>query len=103
MEEFSLSLKGKDKRLLTRLLEAWSHDGHGEAAQQIFVFEGLKFEEAKIEVVLPDGSKRTYILNDPNAGRAMSYDLEPLGVPRGVDLGQEPQVSAALRKVLPRD
>lgn len=103
VEEFSLSLKGKGKRLLTRLLEAWSHDGHGEAARQIFVFEGLKFEEAKIEVVLPDGSKRTYILNDPDAGRAMSYDLEPLGVPRGVDLGQEPQVSAALRKVLPRD
>lgn len=101
VEELFLSVKGKGKRLLTRLLEAWLHDSQSDEAQQILVYHDVKFEQAKIEIVRPDGSKRTYILNDPVAGRAMSYDLEPLGAPKSVNLEQERQIKSALLQILP--
>lgn len=60
--------------LLSRFL-----GGDKDARGEIIEFQGLTFDEAKVEVDLPgEGGKRTYNIEKPEAGHAMTQDLENL-------------------------
>jgi hypothetical protein len=44
---------------------------------QIIEFGGLDFDSAKCKVELPDGTQRTFNIDAPENGHAMSQDIDP--------------------------
>lgn len=52
--------------------------GDSDEFTKIVEFEGLEFDEAKVDVTLQNGSKRTFNLSSPGDGYAMSVELENL-------------------------
>jgi hypothetical protein len=74
--ELDVTVKGGKIKpdLLRRFL-----GGDRAALDEIIMFEGITFDEAKVEVDLPgDGGKRTYNIEKPEAGHAMTQDLTDL-------------------------
>jgi len=65
----------RGKRLLTNLVRR-ALRGDTQAYGEIVEFAGFPYEEAKFEVELPNGTKRSYNIHDLDAGHAMSEDIE---------------------------
>jgi hypothetical protein len=61
--------------LSNRLLERF-FGGEDAAIDDILEFEGMAFEQAKLEVKV-DGRTRTYNLERPTAGHALTLDIAP--------------------------
>jgi hypothetical protein len=93
--ELSIKPRGQMKRLLSRLPLQFLH-GDSDVFGEIVQFEGLTFDEAKLEVTLDDGTRRTFNIEHPDAGHAFTEDLGELRLEDG-----EPTV-ASLREGLRR-
>lgn len=52
--------------------------GDAAAFDEIVEFQGLTFDEAKVEVVLDDGTKRTFNIEKPDSGHAFTEEMEVL-------------------------
>jgi hypothetical protein len=65
----------RGKRLLPNLVRK-ALRGDTRALGEIVEFAGIPYEEAKFEVELPNGTKRSYNIHDLEAGHAMSEDIE---------------------------
>jgi len=72
----------KDQRLMTKLVRN-ALKGKDGAFGEIVEFAGFPYEEAKFEVMLKDGTKRSYNIHDLEAGHAMSQDIQPEDGPDG--------------------
>ncbi len=64
--------------LLTRFL-----DGDREAFGDIVEFNGLQFDHAKVEVILDNGTKRTFNIETPDSGHAFTVDMDDLDFRNG--------------------
>jgi len=62
------------KRLPTALVKK-AFKGDREAFGQVVTFENITFDAAKIEVELANGTTRTFDLEDPDSGFALSEEI----------------------------
>lgn len=53
-------------------------NGDENAVSQLLEFEDLSFEEARVEVEMPSGGKRTVYIGDPDRGHPMMVSLDSL-------------------------
>lgn len=53
------------------------------ALNDIIEFEGLHFQEAKVEAVLENGKRRTFNISSPQSGHAFTIDLDDLHMQNG--------------------
>jgi hypothetical protein len=74
--KFVIAAAGKEFRLISNLLKKYRSDKS--AFNEIVVFQGMEFDKASVEVVLPDGRTRTFNIQSPNKGHAITVDLEDL-------------------------
>ena len=75
--KLQLSIKApRDKRLVPTLVKRVLQ-GNAAAFGEIVEFADFPYEEAKFEVLLDDGTKRSYNIHNLEAGHAMSQDIEP--------------------------
>jgi hypothetical protein len=65
-------------RLKSALLKKFLKDGDRAAFGDIVAFEGITFDEAKVQVELDDGNKRIFNIEKPEAGHAFTTDLQDL-------------------------
>ena len=80
--ELDITPKGKGNRLLSGLLQRFLN-GDATAFQEIVEFQGITFEQAKVEVQLADDGKRTFNIEKPEAGHPFTEDLEDLTIENG--------------------
>jgi hypothetical protein len=80
--ELSITPRGQLKRLLSQLPLQFLHGNSG-VFGEIVQFEGMKFDEAKLEVTLDDGSQRTFNIERPDAGHAFTEDMGELRAENG--------------------
>jgi len=73
--QLRISPAERTKRLLGGLA-AKAIGGDDAARRQIVRFDGMEFDEAKIEVVFDDGAHRTFNIERPGAGHAFSEDIQ---------------------------
>jgi hypothetical protein len=97
--ELGIQARGRQRRLLPDLLRRFL-GGDANAFGEIVAFEGLTFDEAKVQVELENGSSRTFNIERPDVGHAFTEDLD--GLETQAD-GEPTEVSlfAALRGALP--
>jgi hypothetical protein len=69
-----LRIKGHERLKNSRLMRFL--DGDQTAFGEIIQFEGMTFDEARIEVELENGDKRTVNIEKPDAGHAFTVDLD---------------------------
>jgi hypothetical protein len=95
--EMIITPRGRIERILSGLPLRFLR-GDQQAFGEIVEFEGIRFDEAKLEVALEDGTRRTFNIEQPDAGHAFTEDLTGLqledGEPTDVSL------RAALRGAL---
>jgi hypothetical protein len=84
--------------LIPRLLQRFFR-GDQTAYGEIIEFEGLQFDEAGVTVSLPDGTQRLFYLEKPEAGHAMTMELDRLEFDDDGDPSAE-SVYAALKGAL---
>jgi hypothetical protein len=72
-------------------------DGESELFGEIVTFEGMTFDQAKVEVEI-DGSRRTYNIQKPESGHPMTVELQSLQFQNGDPT--DASLFAALRTVL---
>lgn len=76
-QEMTLTPRAKGAYLRTRLpLEAIR--GSEQAFGQLLEFEDQTYDQARVEVVLQNGRTRMFTIGDPDAGYAISEDLQNL-------------------------
>jgi hypothetical protein len=95
--ELDISVRGRAERVLSGLLRRYV-DGESSAFSEIVEFEGITFDEAKVEVVLENNMRRTFNIEKPDSGHPFTEDITGLVVENG-----EPTQSSlfeALRSVL---
>jgi hypothetical protein len=95
--ELDISMRGRREMLKADLLKNF-YAGDADAKAAIVQFEGLEFDEAKVEVDL-GGKTRTFNIEHPESGHPMTVDLSDLEE----DEDGEPtddSVVAALRDIL---
>jgi hypothetical protein len=95
--ELSIKPRGQVKRLLSRLPQQFLQ-GNSDVFGEIVQFEGMRFDEAKLEVTLADGTRRTFNIEHPDSGHAFTEDMGDLRTEEG-----EPtpaSLLAALRSAL---
>ena len=80
--ELDITPKGKGNRLLSGLLQRFLN-GDTAAFGEIVEFQGITFEQAKVEVQLADSRKRTFNIEKPEAGHPFTEDLEDLTIENG--------------------
>lgn len=68
---------GTGEHVLNNLILKYLKGNHG-VLSQITEFSGAEFDNAKVEVSLPDGNTRTFNIENPEAGHAFTVDLENL-------------------------
>jgi hypothetical protein len=95
--ELDIAATGRAVRLVAQLIQRFTR-GEPEALRTIVEFEGLRFDEAKIEIVLPDGARRTFNIEHPDAGHPFAEELANLETENGEPT--EAALAAALRQVL---
>jgi hypothetical protein len=71
--ELDISVRGEGPHIITRLLSQFL-GGRSEVFDQIVEFQGLRFDEAKVEVTLETG-RRTFNIESPDSGHAITQDL----------------------------
>ena len=72
--ELDISMRGRGQMLKSGPLRRF-YRGDNAALGEIFEFEGITFEQAKIEVVL-DGRTRTFNLQNPTSGHPTTVDID---------------------------
>jgi hypothetical protein len=72
--ELSITPSGKAKHILTALPRRFLR-GDESAFGEIVQFEGMQFDEARIEVTLPDGSRRTFNIEHPDQGHPFTEEI----------------------------
>jgi hypothetical protein len=95
--ELSIKPRGQVKRVLSRLPLQFLR-GNSDVFGEIVQFEGMTFDEAKLEVTLDDGTRRTFNIERPEAGHAFSEDLHDLRMEDGEPSPES--LRAALRRAL---
>jgi hypothetical protein len=74
--ELDITALGRGQRLKNTLLKRFREDPTTRA--QIVEFEGLIFDEANVEVELPDKGKKTFNIEKPDAGHPITVELRNL-------------------------
>jgi len=92
--ELKITAVGRGERLKNALLRRFQHDQS--VRQEIVEFEGLTFDEASVEVVLPDNGHKTYNIEEPDAGHPITAELTNLTFDDDGDPTAE-SLSAALK------
>jgi hypothetical protein len=80
--ELSIKPRGQVKRLLSQLPLQFLH-GDPDVFGEIVQFQGMRFNEAKLEVTLGDDTHRTFNIERPEAGHAFTEDLSDLQLEDG--------------------
>jgi hypothetical protein len=75
--QLGIEPRGRDKHLIPGLLQRFL-GGDRQAYEEIVVFQGLTFDEAKVQVRLENGALRTFNIERPDAGHAFTEDLRGL-------------------------
>jgi hypothetical protein len=75
--ELAIAAAGRGSRLIGDLIKRYLH-GDASAFAQIIQFQGLTFDEAKVEVTLANGNQRTFNIEKPEAGAAFTVELTDL-------------------------
>jgi hypothetical protein len=86
-------------RVMPQLLRQYVLDEDHSVFGQIVEFEGLTFDEAKVEIVTEDGAKRTFNIEKPDTGHPITEELTGL-VLRADGEPDETSLFAELRAVL---
>jgi hypothetical protein len=73
---------GRGENILNGRLRRY-FGGEKELFGEIVEFNGLRFDEAKIEVTLASGASRTFNIENPESGHAFSVNLEDLDIQDG--------------------
>jgi hypothetical protein len=76
--ELQIKPAGRLARVLPQLLRQYVLDEDHSVFGQIVEFEGLTFDEAKVEVVAQNGAKRTFNIEKPDTGHPVTEDLGDL-------------------------
>jgi hypothetical protein len=95
--ELSITPSGRTRRILSSLPHRFLQ-GDSSAFGEIVQYEGLHFDEARLEVTLPDGSRRTFNIEHPDAGHPFTEDIDGLVMENGDPTS--PSLRAALRLAL---
>ena len=96
--ELDITAPGKGNRLIRdRLLNFLR--GDEKVFDDIIVFEGMQFDTASVEVEVEDGRMKTFNIENPDAGHAMTQELENLEVDEEGEPTEE-SLFAALRDAL---
>jgi hypothetical protein len=75
--ELGIEARGRKQHVIPGLLQRFLR-GDDLAYGEIVAFEGLTFDEAKVQVRLDNGTIRTFNIERPDAGHAFSEDLRDL-------------------------
>src|SRR5207253_4373071 len=81
--ELDITARGRAERVLPSLIQRFLLGGDKSAFGEIIEFEGIKFDEAKVEVVLEDETRRTFNIEEPDSGHPFTEDLRDLEVEDG--------------------
>ena len=76
--ELQITPAGQVKRVLTPLLRRFIVEEDDNAFGDIVEFQGLSFDEAKVEVVEPGGEKRTFNIEKPETGHPVTQSMPDL-------------------------
>jgi hypothetical protein len=77
--ELSIAARGRAQRLVTSLLRRFIVEDDRAAFGEIVEFEGMTFDEARVEVIMQNGvTRRTFNIEHPDAGHAFTEDLDDL-------------------------
>lgn len=77
VDQVTLKIQSKRKLpLRPTTLSKFLHDRSDKNRKQIIEFQGLEFDDAGITVNMPDGSQRTFYLETPERGHAMTLVLQ---------------------------
>lgn len=79
--ELDITATGRAQRLIPDRLRRYLH-GDAEVFGEIVEFHGLQFEQAKVEVVLGDGTRRTFDISAPESGHPFTEELSDLAFER---------------------
>lgn len=72
--ELSITPSGRAKRILSALPRRFL-EGDKSAFGEIVQFEGMQFDEARVEVTLPGGSRRTFNIEHPGEGHPFTEEI----------------------------
>ncbi len=78
--EVQIRPKGRAEHVKAALLRRYLHgdpDARRQAFPEIVEFAGMEFDEAKVEVELENKITRTFNIEHPDSGHAMTIDLDP--------------------------
>ncbi len=89
--ELGVATRTADGRIQPALVERFL-GGDGSAFAEIVDFAGITFDEARVEVLLPDGTRRLFDLAHPGAGRPVTVELPEIEL----DAGGEPTAASLL-------
>jgi hypothetical protein len=87
--ELSITARGR-ARMIGERIRQFLDRRDPSTFESIVKFEGIRFDEAKVEVVLEGNQRRTFNIEKPDAGHAMTIDLDPLPT----DADGEPEIEA---------
>lgn len=93
----TITPRGKVERILSALPLRFLQ-GDQRAFGEIVEFEGIHFDEARVEVQLEDGTHRTFNIERPDAGHAFTEDITDLQMEDGEPTDMS--LRAALRSAL---
>jgi hypothetical protein len=74
--ELKITAYGRGQRLINNLLRRYRENPG--AFSEIIEFGGITFEQAKVEVILPNRDHRTFNIQKPDSGHPLTEDLRNL-------------------------
>lgn len=80
--ELDITPKGRGNRIRAELLHYFLN-GHPDVFGEIVEFQGITFDQAKVEVRLADDGRRTFNIEKLEAGHPFTEDLEGLIIENG--------------------
>jgi hypothetical protein len=80
--ELDISTRGQTARLLSGFLQRFL-GGESAVFSEIVEFQGITFDEAKVEVVLEGGARRTFNIEKPDSGHPFTEELSNLEMENG--------------------
>lgn len=96
--EVHISAPERGQKLMSDLANRALKREAGAFAQMV-EFHGMAFDEAKVDVTMQDGSHRTFNIEHPESGHALSEELQGLVSGNGGDL-EDASLFAALGKAI---
>ncbi len=76
--ELNITARRRGQVLLSDRLRRFRRDRDPKVLSDIVEFGGIPFEQAKVEVELPDGTHRTFNIETPDKGHPITQDLTDL-------------------------